>query len=68
MSTTVPAHLAAELRDRAGQGNVSPHDAHALVRQPEHDRLGDLVAGLREIHGPVTERELAAVRAEWPST
>jgi hypothetical protein len=37
-----------------------------LSRNPDHDRLGDLVAGLREIHGPVTEEELAPARAEWP--
>ncbi|MEU8197547.1 CopG family transcriptional regulator [Microbispora amethystogenes] len=67
MSITVPADVAAELRARAGQGNVSAYVTHALVRQLEHDRLGDLVADLREIHGPVTEEELAAARAEWPS-
>ncbi|MEV7801377.1 CopG family transcriptional regulator [Microbispora sp. NPDC088329] len=67
VSITVPADVAAELRARAGQGNVSAYVTHALVRQLEHDRLGDLVADLREIHGPVTEEELAAARAEWPS-
>ncbi len=67
VSITVPADVAAELRARAGQGNVSAYVTHALVRQLEHDRLGDLVADLREIHGPVTDEELAAARAEWPS-
>ncbi|MGI5161821.1 CopG family transcriptional regulator [Microbispora sp. CA-102843] len=67
MSITVPADVAAELRARAGQGNVSAYVTHALVRQLERDRLGDLVADLREIHGPVTDEELAAARAEWPS-
>lgn len=68
MSITVPADVAAELRARAGQGNVSAYVTHALIRQLEHDRLGDLVAELRELHGPVTEEELAAARAEWPSS
>lgn len=68
MSITVPADVAAELRARAGQGNVSAYVTHALIRQLEHDRLGDLVAELREFHGPVTEEELAAARAEWPSS
>ncbi|GAB3130566.1 CopG family transcriptional regulator [Microbispora hainanensis] len=67
MSITVPADVAAELRARAGQGNVSAYVTHALVRQLEHDRLGDMVADLGEIHGPVTDEELAAARAEWPS-
>jgi hypothetical protein len=65
MSVTIPADLAAELRERAGRGNVSAYVTDALIRQLEHDRLGDLVAELAEIHGPVTEEELAAARAEW---
>jgi post-segregation antitoxin (ccd killing protein) len=68
MSITVPSDVAAELRARAGQGNVSAYVTHALIRQLERDRLGDLVAELREFHGSVTEEELAAARAEWPRT
>ncbi|TCO48381.1 hypothetical protein EV646_104199 [Kribbella antiqua] len=30
------------------------------------ERLGELVAELTEIHGSVTEDELARARAEWP--
>lgn len=67
MSVTIPSDLAAELRARAGQGNVSAYVTEALIRQLEHDRLGDLVTELAEIHGPVTDDELAAARAEWPS-
>jgi post-segregation antitoxin (ccd killing protein) len=65
MSVTIPSDLAAELRERAGRGNVSAYVTDALIRQLEHDRLGDLVAELAEVHGPVTEEELAAARAEW---
>jgi hypothetical protein len=68
MSVTVPSEVAAEIRARAGRGNVSAYVTQALLRQLEHDRLGDLVAGLEEIHGPVTDEELAAARAEWPET
>ncbi|MFF0307489.1 CopG family transcriptional regulator [Streptosporangium sp. NPDC004379] len=66
MSITVPADVAAELRVRAGRGNVSAYVTHALVRQLEHDRLGDLVTALDRIHDPVTDDEMAAARAEWP--
>jgi hypothetical protein len=66
MSITVPSDLAEELRVRAGHGNVSAYVTQALIRQLEHDRLGDLVNDLEEIHGPVTDEELAAARAEWP--
>jgi hypothetical protein len=63
---TIPTDLAAELRSRAGRGNVSAYVTQALVRQLHHDRLGDLLAELAEVHGPVTDEELAQARAEWP--
>jgi hypothetical protein len=66
MSITVPANLAAEIRERAGRGNVSAYVTQALIRQLEHDRLGDLVADLESVHGPISDDELAAARAEWP--
>ncbi|NIK56967.1 CopG family transcriptional regulator [Kribbella shirazensis] len=66
LSVTIPSHLAEELRSRAGRGNVSSYVTEALVRQLEHDRLGDLLAELTEVHGPVTDEELARARAEWP--
>ncbi|HEX9344177.1 MAG TPA: CopG family transcriptional regulator [Actinomycetota bacterium] len=66
MSITVPSEVAAELRARAGHGNVSAYVTHALLRQLEHDRLGDLVAELEKLHGPLSDEELAAARAEWP--
>jgi hypothetical protein len=67
LSVTIPSDVAAELRSRAGRGNVSAYVTDALIRQLEHDRLGDLLAELAEIHGPVTEDELGRARAEWPN-
>jgi hypothetical protein len=66
LSATVPKGLAAQIRERAGRGNVSAYVTQALLRQLEHDRLGDLVAELEQIHGPVSEDEVAAARSEWP--
>ena len=66
LSATVPKGLSAQIRERAGRGNVSAYVTHALLRQLEHDRLGDLVAELERIHGPVSDDEVAAARAEWP--
>ena len=66
LSATVPKGLAAQIRERAGRGNVSAYVTHALLRQLEHDRLGDLVAELEQVHGPVTDDEAAAARSEWP--
>lgn len=66
LSATVPKGLAAQIRERAGRGNVSAYVTHALLRELEHDRLGDLVAELEQIHGPVSDDEAAAARGEWP--
>lgn len=66
LSVTVPEGLSAQIRERAGRGHVSAYVTHALLRQLERDRLGDLVAELEEIHGPVSDEEAAAARAEWP--
>jgi hypothetical protein len=67
LSATVPKGLAAQIRERAGRGNVSAYVTHALLRQLERDRLGDLVAELERAHGPVTDHEVAAARSEWPT-
>jgi hypothetical protein len=66
LSVTIPSDVADELRSRAGRGNVSAYVTDALIRQLEHDRLGDLLNELAENHEPVTEDELARARAEWP--
>ena len=66
LSATVPRGLAAQIRERAGRGNVSAYVTHALLRQLERDRLGDLVAELEQVHGPVSDDEVAAARSEWP--
>jgi hypothetical protein len=66
LSVTVPVGLTAQIRERAGRGDVSAYVTHALLRQLEHDRLGDLVAELEQIYGTVSDDEVAAARAEWP--
>jgi len=66
LSATIPKGLANQIRERAGRGNVSAYVTHALLRQLEHDRLGDLVGELEQIHGPISDDEVASARAEWP--
>lgn len=66
LSATVPKGLSAQIRERAGRGNVSAYVTQALLRQLEHDRLGDLVAELEQEYGPLAEEEIAAARSEWP--
>jgi hypothetical protein len=66
LSATVPKGLTAQIRERTCRGNVSAYVTQALLRQLEHDRLGDLVAELAQVHGPVSDDEVAAARSEWP--
>lgn len=67
LSVTVPESVIAEVRERAGTGNVSGYVTDALVRQIELDRLDELVDELAEIHGGrATADELAVAAAQWP--
>jgi hypothetical protein len=50
LSATVPKRLSAQ----------------ALLRQLEHDRLGNLVAELEQVQSPLIDDEIAATRSEWP--
>ncbi|MGW4230049.1 hypothetical protein ACWEF9_12315 [Streptomyces sp. NPDC004980] len=47
-----------------GPGAFSAYVTHAMERQREHDRLGELVAWMQEEGGPLTEEEQAAASAE----
>jgi hypothetical protein len=57
--------MSGQIGARPNPGNTACAP-HALLRQLERDRLGDLVAELEQIHGPVSDDEVAAARAEWP--
>ncbi|GAA4670747.1 hypothetical protein GCM10023347_25670 [Streptomyces chumphonensis] len=61
---TLPEDLAEEIRRDVGPGGFSAYVSHAIRRQREQDRLGELVAFLETEHGPVTDAELAAAEAE----
>ena len=63
-TVTLPEELAEEIRSEVGPGSFSAYVTHAIERQREHDRLGELVAWMQEKHGPVTDAELAAAEAE----
>ena len=63
-TVTLPEELAEAIRAEVGKGGFSAYVAHAIQRQRELDRLGELVAWLEEEYGPVTEEELAAAQAQ----
>ncbi|MET9377928.1 hypothetical protein ACFYV5_28390 [Streptomyces sp. NPDC003035] len=63
-TVTLPEELAEEIRGEVGPGGFSAYVTHAIRRQREQDRLGELVAWMEEEYGPVTEEERAAAEAE----
>ncbi len=63
-TVTLPEELAEEIRSEVGPGAFSAYVTHAIERQREQDRLGELVAWMQEKDGPLTEEEQAAASAE----
>ncbi|MER5477948.1 hypothetical protein ABT026_13385 [Streptomyces sp. NPDC002734] len=63
-TVTLPEELAEAIREEVGPGGFSRYVTHAIERQREQDRLGELVDWLETEYGPVTEEELAAAEAE----
>ncbi|MFI1048105.1 hypothetical protein ACH4U3_20315 [Streptomyces griseoruber] len=63
-TVTLPEELAEAIRAEVGPGGFSRYVTHAIERQREQSRLGELVDWLETEYGPVTEDELAAAEAE----
>ncbi|WP_051767116.1 hypothetical protein [Streptomyces sp. NRRL S-37] len=63
-TVTLPEELAEAVRAEVGPGGFSRYVAHAMERQREQDRLGEVVAWCEEEDGEVTEAELAEAEAE----
>lgn len=64
VTVTIPEDLLEEVRAEAAEHGLSAYVAEALRLRRDRDRLGELVDWLEEEHGPVTEAERAAARAE----
>lgn len=63
-TVTLPEELAEAIRAEVGPGGFSRYVTHAIERQREQDRLGELVDWMETEYGPVTDEELAAAEAE----
>ena len=57
----------AEARSRVGSRGLSAYVSNALVRQLQHDRIGELLAQMDEEAGAVSEEMLAEAREAWRS-
>jgi Arc/MetJ-type ribon-helix-helix transcriptional regulator len=63
-TVTLPEELAEAIRAEVGPGGFSRYVTHAIERQRELDRLGELVDWLESEYGPVTEAGAAEAEAE----
>ncbi|MFD5424030.1 hypothetical protein [Streptomyces sp. NPDC127084] len=60
----LPEELAEEIHAELGPGAFSAYVTHAIQRQREQDRLGELVAWMLDDGGPLTDAERAEAEAE----
>lgn len=63
-TVTLPEELAEEIREKVGPGGFSAYVTHAVRREFQNDKLGELVGLLEKEYGPVTDEELAAAEAK----
>ncbi|MFE0425819.1 CopG family transcriptional regulator [Streptomyces sp. NPDC058953] len=64
VTVTIPEDLLDDIRSEAAERGLSAYVAEALRLKRDRDRLRELVDWLEDEHGPVTEDERAAARAE----
>lgn len=68
VSLSLDADALAEARGRVGSRELSAYISNALIRQLQHDRIGELLQQMDEDAGPVGEEMLAEAREAWRST
>lgn len=65
VSLSIDEQVLAEARDRAGHRELSSYVTDALRSQLQHDRLGELLAELDAIAGPVPDELMEEARTLW---
>jgi Arc/MetJ family transcription regulator len=65
VSLSIDEEVLAEARDRAGRRELSSYVTDALRRQLQHDRLGELLAELDAISGPIPDELMEEARQLW---
>jgi hypothetical protein len=66
VSVSMPEELADAVRARTGPGGFSRYVTDAVDREIRHDLLGDLIAELEAIHGPIPAELVEEAAREWP--
>lgn len=65
VSLSIEEGVLAEARSRAGHRELSAYVNDALVRQLQHDRIGELLDELEKESGPIPSELLEEARALW---
>jgi len=68
VSLSLDEDALAEAKGRVGSRELSAYVSKALVRQLQHDRIGELLRQMDAEAGPVPEEMLAEARKAWRST
>lgn len=66
VSVSMPEDLIVAVRERTGPGGFSRFVAEATERRLRTESLGDLLAEMDEIYGPVPTELIEQARREWP--
>ena len=65
VSLSIEEDVLAEARTRAGRRELSAYVNEALIRQLQHDRLGELLDEMEKESGPIPSELLEEARALW---
>jgi hypothetical protein len=63
-SITMPSDIAKAARERSGPSGFSAYVSAAVARQIERDNLNELIQVAEAEHGPISDAEIDALRAE----
>jgi hypothetical protein len=65
VSVSMPEDLTAAIRERAGAGGFSRYVTEAAEQRVRTESLGDLLAEMDEIYGPVPQELLEWAERQW---
>jgi len=68
VSLSLDEDALAEARGRVGSRELSAYVSNALIRQLQHDRIGELLQQMNEDAGAVSDEMLAEAREAWRSS
>lgn len=66
LSVSVPLDLATAVRRRVGARGLSGFVARAMAHELERDQLHAFLDELEQLHGPISDVEMAKARRAWP--